>query len=71
MNADKRRYDAANLRSFAFICGSNLHKKMTYVHITQFKKKMIALKPTEHKSVQSHILKYTDEVKSANDKDLC
>ena len=23
MNADKRRYDAANLRSFAFICGSN------------------------------------------------
>ena len=23
MNADKRRYNAANLRSFAFICGSN------------------------------------------------
>ena len=23
MNADKRRYDAANLRSFAFIYGSN------------------------------------------------
>jgi len=22
-NADKRRYNAANLRSFAFICGSN------------------------------------------------
>lgn len=26
MNADKRRYNVVNLRSFAFICGSNSHK---------------------------------------------
>ena len=26
MNADKRRCNAANLRSSAFICGSNFHK---------------------------------------------
>jgi len=32
MSADKRRYNAAYLRSFAFICGSNSPKSLAEDH---------------------------------------